>query len=43
MTSARFYAAGGSTTDRVGVIPTLLVDDGYTQAVAAVSAEERRV
>jgi len=34
VTSARFYAAGGSTTDRVGVIPTLLVDDGYTQAVA---------
>ena len=34
VTTARFYAAGGSTTDRVGVIPTLLVDDGYTQAVA---------
>lgn len=34
VTTARFYAAGGSTTDKVGVIPTLLVDDGYTQAVA---------
>lgn len=35
VTTARFYAAGGSTTDKIGVIPTLLVDDGYTQAVAA--------
>ena len=35
ITSSRFYAAGGSTTDKIGVIPTLLVEDGYTQAVAA--------
>lgn len=35
ITTARFYAAGGSTTDKIGVIPTLLVDDGYTEAVAA--------
>ena len=34
VTTARFYAAGASTTDRIGVIPTLLVDDGYTEAVA---------
>lgn len=34
MTVARFYAAGGTTTDRIGVIPTLLVDDEYAQAVA---------
>ena len=34
VTTARFYSAGGNTTDRIGVIPTLLVDDGYTQAVA---------
>ena len=35
VTTARFYAPGGSTTDKIGVIPTLLVDDGYTEAVAA--------
>jgi len=35
VTMARFYTAGGSTTDKIGVIPTLLVDDGYTEAVAA--------
>ena len=26
VTTARFYTAGGSTTDKIGVIPTLLVD-----------------
>lgn len=35
VTTARFYSAGGNTTDRIGVIPTLLVDDGYAAAVAA--------
>lgn len=35
ITTARFYSAGGATTDKIGVIPTLLVDDGYTEAVAA--------
>ena len=35
VTTARFYAAGGTTTDRIGVIPTLLVDEGYAEAVAA--------
>lgn len=35
ITTARFYAARGTTTDKIGVIPTLLVDDGYTEAVAA--------
>lgn len=34
ITAHRFYGAGGGTTDRIGVIPTLLVDDGYTYAVA---------
>lgn len=34
VTTSRFYAAKGSTTDRIGVIPTLLVSDGYTAAVA---------
>ena len=35
VTTNRFYSAGGNTTDRIGVIPTLLVADGYTEAVAA--------
>ena len=34
VTVYRFYSFGGTTTDRVGVIPTLLVDDRYTAAVA---------
>jgi len=34
VTSYRFYAPAGSTTDRVGVLPTLLVNDAYTYAVA---------
>ncbi len=34
MTTARFYSAGGTTTDRIGVIPTLLVDDSLAEAVA---------
>ena len=35
VTTARFYTAQGSTTDKIGVIPTLLVDDAYAEAVAA--------
>ena len=34
ITTGRFYSAKGNTTDKIGVIPTLLVDDGYTEAVA---------
>lgn len=34
VTSGRFYSAGGTTTDRIGVIPTLLVDDADTDGVA---------
>ena len=34
VTIGRFYSAGGTTADRVGVIPTLLVDDAHTDAVA---------
>ena len=34
VTNYRFYTYGFSTTDKVGVIPTLLVDDAYTAAVA---------
>lgn len=35
ITIYRFYSAAGTTTDLVGVIPTLMVDDRYTAAVAA--------
>lgn len=35
ITTARFYSASGDTADKIGVIPTLLVDDGYEMAVAA--------
>lgn len=34
VTFARFYSGGANTTDKVGVIPTLLVDDEHTGAVA---------
>ena len=34
ITTDRFYAAAGTTTDRIGVIPTLLVDDELAPAVA---------
>lgn len=41
VTFARFYSSAANTTDRVGVIPTLLVDDAYTAAVAlALCGEE---
>lgn len=33
ITFARFYSAGFNTTDRIGVIPTLMVEDQYTSAV----------
>ena len=38
VTTARFYSIGGNSNDMMGVIPTLLVDDGYTEAVAAALA-----
>lgn len=38
ITTDRFYTAGGCTTDRVGVIPTLLVDGSLTQEVAGALA-----
>ena len=34
VTSYRFYSVGGNTTDQIGVIPTLLVDEPYAAAVA---------
>lgn len=42
VTFARFYSSEANTTDRVGVIPTLLVDDAYASAVAlALCGEEK--
>lgn len=35
VTAYRFYSGDHNTTDRIGVLPTLLVGDGYTSAVAA--------
>ncbi|MDE6259545.1 MAG: S-layer homology domain-containing protein [Oscillospiraceae bacterium] len=35
VTIGRFYSVGGTTTDMIGVIPTLLVDDASAAAVAA--------
>lgn len=34
LTAYRFYSVGGSSNDRVGVLPTLTVDDAYAEAVA---------
>ncbi len=34
VTSYRYYSAAGNTPDKMGVIPTLLVDDEYAYAVA---------
>lgn len=34
MTVYRFYSVGGNTTDRIGVIPALLVDEKSTLAIA---------
>ena len=38
VTAYRFYCAGGNTSDRIGVIPTLYVPQGYTAAVAELLA-----
>ena len=35
ITAYRFYCSDGNTTDRIGVLPTILVDDEYTVDVAA--------
>ena len=41
VTAYRFYCAGGSTTDKIGVIPTICVPDGYTAAVAELLCAEK--
>ena len=40
VTAYRFYLADGNTTDRIGVIPTLLVPMEYTEAVAWLLSEK---
>lgn len=41
LTAYRFYCAGGNTSDRIGVIPTLLIPQGYTTAAAELLAGEK--
>ena len=41
VTAYRFYCSDGNTTDRIGVIPTLLVDDALAADVAALLTTER--
>ena len=40
LTAYRFYCSDGNTTDKIGVLPTLLVGTGYTDAVAAMLKAE---
>ena len=40
VTAYRFYCADSNTTDRIGVLPTLLVDDAYTEDVALLLCAE---
>ena len=42
VTAYRFYCAGGNTSDRVGVVPTLYIPQGRTTAVAQLLAGEKR-
>lgn len=41
LTAYRFYLVDGNTTDRIGVIPTLLVPDSAADGVAALLSEKR--
>ena len=41
VTAYRFYCSDGNTTDRIGVIPTLLVPDESAEAVAALLTTEQ--
>lgn len=41
MTIYRFYCLDGNTTDKIGVIPTLLVPDGWAGAVAELLSAEK--
>lgn len=42
LTAYRFYCAGGNTSDRMGVVPTLYIPQGRTTAVARLLAGEKR-
>ena len=41
VTAYRFYCSDGNTTDKIGVIPTLLVPDEYAAEVAALLTTEK--
>lgn len=41
LTAYRFYCAGGNTSDRVGVVPTLYIPQGTTSAAAELLAGAR--
>ena len=41
VTAYRFYCAGGNTSDRVGVVPTLYIPQGTASAVAQLLAGEK--
>lgn len=41
VTAYRFYCSDGNTTDRIGVLPTLLVEDAYVEPIAALLKASR--
>lgn len=41
VTAYRFYCADGNTTDRIGVLPTLYIPQGWTAAAAQLLAGEK--
>lgn len=41
VTSYRFYGANGCTSERIGVLPTLFIPQGYTTAAAKLLAGEK--
>lgn len=41
VTAYRFYCAGGNTTDRIGVLPTLFIPQGYAADAARLLAGEK--
>ena len=42
VTAYRFYCAGGNTTDRIGVLPTLYIPQGYAEEAARLLAGAKR-
>ena len=42
VTAYRFYLADGNTSDRIGIIPSLLVPDDWTEEVAYLLSEKER-